>query len=137
MAVYGVLRDNTGFTFEVVAAAALLRKYAPALRVRIMNVTDLIIRAVHMNFHGYPIELKGLLFGRPNLERVTLEGYLEEGTTHRFARTRPYLGHNSCIWRRRTTNTFTSKEKVHRQSITQEQRHAGETRGGTSADACL
>jgi len=91
-------------TFEVVAAAALLRKYAPALRVRVVNVTDLMIlaaggthphaltdddfdalftrdRAVHINFHGYPIELKGLLFGRPNLDRVTLEGYREEGTT--------------------------------------------------------
>jgi len=91
-------------TFEVIAAAALLRKYAPALRVRVVNVTDLMIlaaggthphalsddgfetlftldRAVHMNFHGYPIELKGLLFGRPHLERVTMEGYREEGTT--------------------------------------------------------
>ena len=91
-------------TFEVIAAAALLRKYAPALRVRVVNVTDLMIlaaggthphalsdddfetlftrdRAVHMNFHGYSIELKGLLFGRPRLERMTLEGYREEGTT--------------------------------------------------------
>ncbi|KAI0300726.1 Xylulose 5-phosphate/Fructose 6-phosphate phosphoketolase [Russula brevipes] len=91
-------------TFEVIAAAALLRKYAPALRVRVVNVTDLMILAaggthphalneidfetlfpldcaVHMNFHGYPIELKGLLFGRPHLERVTIEGYREEGTT--------------------------------------------------------
>ena len=91
-------------TFEVIAAAALLRKFAPALRVRVVNVTDLMIlaaggthphalkdddfdalftrdRAIHMNFHGYSIELKGLLFGRPNLDRVTLEGYREEGTT--------------------------------------------------------
>jgi xylulose-5-phosphate/fructose-6-phosphate phosphoketolase len=91
-------------TFEVIAAAVLLRKYAPALRVRVVNVTDLMIlaaggthphalsdddfealftrdRAVHINFHGYPIELKGLLFGRPHLERMTLEGYREEGTT--------------------------------------------------------
>ncbi|KZP31650.1 D-xylulose 5-phosphate/D-fructose 6-phosphate phosphoketolase [Athelia psychrophila] len=91
-------------TFEVIAAAALLRKHVPALRVRVVNVTDLMIlalegshphaltredfdalftadRPVHFNFHGYPIELKGLLFGRSRLERVTMEGYNEEGTT--------------------------------------------------------
>ena len=32
-------------TFEVIAAAALLRKYAPVLRVRVVNVTDLMILA--------------------------------------------------------------------------------------------
>ena len=91
-------------TFEVIAAAALLRKEVPALRVRVVNVTDLMIlgpershphsltdasfdalfakdRAIHFNYHGYPGELKGLLFGRPNMARVTMEGYREEGTT--------------------------------------------------------
>ncbi|KAJ6466558.1 phosphoketolase [Mycena vitilis] len=91
-------------TFEVIAAAALLRKHVPALRVRVVNVTDLMIlsakashphalsdeafdtlftpdKAIHFNYHGYPIELKGLLFGRPRLERVSIEGYREEGTT--------------------------------------------------------
>lgn len=91
-------------TFEVIAAAALLRKLIPALRVRVVNVTDLMILApsgshphsltddafdtlftkdknVHFNYHGYPIELKGLLWGRPNLDRITMEGYNEEGTT--------------------------------------------------------
>ncbi|KAF8150640.1 phosphoketolase [Crassisporium funariophilum] len=91
-------------TFEVIAAAALLRKVAPELRVRVVNVTDLMIlantgthphamtedsfktlftedRAIHFNYHGYPIELKGLLFGRPNLDRISIEGYNEEGTT--------------------------------------------------------
>ena len=84
-------------TFEVIAAAALLRKVVPALRVRVINVTDLMIlgasgthphalsdadfealftcdRPVHFNYHGYPIELKGLLFGRPRLDRVSIEG---------------------------------------------------------------
>ena len=84
-------------TFEVVAAASLLRKLVPALRVRVVNVTDLMIlgqsgshphslsdadfetmftkdRPVHFNYHGYPIELKGLLFGRPGLDRITIEG---------------------------------------------------------------
>jgi len=91
-------------TFEVIAAAALLRAAVPELRVRVVNVTDLMIlgqwgthphalhdndfnalftadRPVHFNYHGYPIELKGLLFGRPHLDRVTIEGYREEGTT--------------------------------------------------------
>jgi len=109
-------------TYEVIAAAALLRKYAPALRVRVVNVTDLMIlaaggthphalkdgdfdalftrdRAVHINFHGYPIEVKGLLFGRPNLDRVTLEGYREEGTT-----TSPFDVSSLFIPYRRTNN---------------------------------
>ncbi|CAL1716765.1 unnamed protein product [Somion occarium] len=99
-------------TFEVIAAAALLRKLVPQLRVRVVNVTDLMIlgpqgshphaledtdwdalftgdgesdgkgrRYIHFNYHGYPVELKGLLFGRQGLERVTIEGYREEGTT--------------------------------------------------------
>ncbi|KAF9533738.1 phosphoketolase [Crepidotus variabilis] len=91
-------------TFEVIAAAVLLRKHAPELRVRVVNVTDLMIladtglhphalshdafknlftedRPIHFNYHGYPIELKGLLFGRPNLDRISIEGYNEEGTT--------------------------------------------------------
>ncbi|KAL0954571.1 hypothetical protein HGRIS_003531 [Hohenbuehelia grisea] len=91
-------------TFEVIAAAALLRKLVPALRVRVVNVTDLMILAqsgshphslsdeafdalftkdkpIHFNYHGYPLELKGLLFGRPGIDRVSIEGYREEGTT--------------------------------------------------------
>ncbi|KII89836.1 hypothetical protein PLICRDRAFT_567923 [Plicaturopsis crispa FD-325 SS-3] len=91
-------------TFEVVAAAVLLRKFLPELRVRVVNVTDLMVlsttgshphsvdddafeqlftkdRPIHFNYHGYPIELKGLLFGRPNMGRASIEGYREEGTT--------------------------------------------------------
>lgn len=84
-------------TFEVIAASALLRKLVPHLRVRVVNVMDLMIlgphgshphalsdidfealftkdRPVHFNYHGYPNEVKGLLFGRPGLERITIEG---------------------------------------------------------------
>lgn len=91
-------------TFEVIEAAAMLRKRLPTLRVRVVNVTDLMIlshegdhphalsheafnalfttdRPVHFNYHGYATELKGLIFGRPNLERVSIEGYGEEGST--------------------------------------------------------
>lgn len=91
-------------TFEVIAAAAILRKEVPELRVRVVNVTDLMIlgpershphalqdvdftslftadRYIHFNYHGYPGELRGLLFGRPNVGRMQIAGYSEEGTT--------------------------------------------------------
>ncbi|KAK3934616.1 D-xylulose 5-phosphate/D-fructose 6-phosphate phosphoketolase [Diplogelasinospora grovesii] len=91
-------------TFEVVKAAELLRTMCPALRVRVINVTDLMIlveewkhphalskqqfaelftadRPVLFNYHGYPTELQGLLFGREKLSRMTVEGYIEEGST--------------------------------------------------------
>ncbi|KAG9247985.1 XFP N-terminal domain-containing protein [Calycina marina] len=90
--------------FEVVMAAAILRRKCPALRVRVVNVTDLMIlesetlhphslsndefsslftanRPIHFNYHGYANEIRGLLFGRHNLERVTIECYKEEGST--------------------------------------------------------
>lgn len=95
---------GTEVTFEVVAAASWLRRKVPEMRVRVVNVTDLMVlsaegthphaiddmgfealftndRNVHINYHGYVTELKGLLFGRPSLERVSIEGYREEGTT--------------------------------------------------------
>jgi xylulose-5-phosphate/fructose-6-phosphate phosphoketolase len=91
-------------TFEVMVAAARLRKLTPKLRVRVVNVTDLMVlelegshphslshqhfdslftenRPIHFNYHGYPSELKGVLFGRPNLHRASVAGYSEEGTT--------------------------------------------------------
>ena len=91
-------------TFEVIAAADLLKKKVPDLRLRTINVTDLMVlgtershphslsdvdfeslftedKPVHFNYHGYPNELKGLLFGRRNMERVTIAAYSEEGST--------------------------------------------------------
>ncbi|KAF2648105.1 D-xylulose 5-phosphate/D-fructose 6-phosphate phosphoketolase [Lophiostoma macrostomum CBS 122681] len=91
-------------TFEVVKAAQLLKEMVPELRVRVVNVTDLLVleteglhphsltnqdfaslftedRDVHFNYHGYGTELKGLLFARPGMERITIEGYREEGST--------------------------------------------------------
>jgi len=81
--------------FEVVVAASILKRKCPALRVRVVNVTDLMIleaetlhphslsndefsalftsdRPIHFNYHGYSNEIKGLLFGRQNLERVSI-----------------------------------------------------------------
>ncbi|KAF6225192.1 hypothetical protein HO133_010389 [Letharia lupina] len=91
-------------TFEVVEAAAMLRKLSPDLRVRVVNVTDLLILKhegghphalshedfdalftadcpIHFNYHGYGDEIKGLLFGRPSLSRVSVAAYSEEGST--------------------------------------------------------
>jgi xylulose-5-phosphate/fructose-6-phosphate phosphoketolase len=90
--------------FEVIQAAAILRERVPSLRVRVINVTDLMIlenegehphamgteafdslftedKPIHFNYHGYSTELQGLLFGRPRLERVSINGYMEEGST--------------------------------------------------------
>uniref|UniRef100_A0A8H7MY69 Xylulose 5-phosphate/Fructose 6-phosphate phosphoketolase N-terminal domain-containing protein n=1 Tax=Bionectria ochroleuca TaxID=29856 RepID=A0A8H7MY69_BIOOC len=91
-------------TFETVKAAHLLRELAPSLSVRVINVTDLMVlalesrhphaqthsefvkmftedRPICFNYHGYATELQGLLFGRPRLERMSVEGYKEEGST--------------------------------------------------------
>ncbi|KAI5808910.1 putative D-xylulose 5-phosphate/D-fructose 6-phosphate phosphoketolase [Peziza echinospora] len=92
-------------TFEVISAAAILRRIAPTLRVRVVNVTDLMVlgpegthphamgvdefnslftkdRDIVINYHGYSNDVKGLLFGRGSVaERVTIEGYREEGST--------------------------------------------------------
>ncbi|KPM36030.1 putative phosphoketolase [Neonectria ditissima] len=91
-------------TFEVVKAAELLKSLVPDLRVRVVNVTDLMVLATEslhphalsqaqftdmftedkplcFNYHGYTAELQGLLFGRPGVSRMTVEGYKEEGST--------------------------------------------------------
>ncbi|KAF2144057.1 uncharacterized protein K452DRAFT_356998 [Aplosporella prunicola CBS 121167] len=91
-------------TFEVVKAAELLRELVPALRVRVVNVTDLMVlsldgmhphslsdqsfnslftsdKPIHFNYHGYRNELAGLLFGRNQLSRISIASYREEGST--------------------------------------------------------
>jgi xylulose-5-phosphate/fructose-6-phosphate phosphoketolase len=91
-------------TLELMGAVQLLRRELPELRVRVVNVADLMVldhssdhphgldaaafvqiftadRPVLFNFHGYPHAVKGLLFDRPNLGRFTINGYQEEGTT--------------------------------------------------------
>ncbi|KIX06181.1 uncharacterized protein Z518_04155 [Rhinocladiella mackenziei CBS 650.93] len=94
--------------FEVIAASAYLRKLAPSLSVRVINVTDLMIlgregshphalslrdfdtlftphRDIHFNYHGYANELQGLLFGRPKLERISISSFQNE-----FVATTPF-----------------------------------------------
>jgi xylulose-5-phosphate/fructose-6-phosphate phosphoketolase len=91
-------------TVEVVAAAWLLRTRAPELRVRVVNLVDLLVLAhprnhphgmteedfaalfgvdtpVVFGFHGYPSAIHELLHRRPNPARFHVHGYLEEGTT--------------------------------------------------------
>jgi xylulose-5-phosphate/fructose-6-phosphate phosphoketolase len=91
-------------TTEVVAAAQLLKKFVPAMKVRVVNITDLMIleqagkhphgltdtmfnalfttdKPVVINFHGYPSAVQQLLFGRKHVARFSIHGYMEEGTT--------------------------------------------------------
>lgn len=91
-------------TIEVMAAAHILREEMPELRVRVVNVTDLLIleensehphgldhemfealftpdRPVIINFHGYPSAVNQLLHHRPATHRFHINGYREEGTT--------------------------------------------------------
>ena len=91
-------------TLETVAAAWLLRKYAPNLKFRVVNIVDLMSiaprdkhphgmdvgdfiklftsdRPVIFAFHGYPGVIHGLLHGRPDADRFHVRGYMEEGTT--------------------------------------------------------
>jgi xylulose-5-phosphate/fructose-6-phosphate phosphoketolase len=91
-------------TLEIVAAAWWLRKKAPELRIRVVNVVDLMALAspkehphgmsddrfvelfgwqtpVVFAFHGYPGAIHQLLHGRPQAPRFHVRGYREEGTT--------------------------------------------------------
>ncbi|HTO96674.1 MAG TPA: phosphoketolase family protein, partial [Myxococcales bacterium] len=91
-------------TLETMAAAHWLRKKAPGLRLRVVNVVDLFSIAdpqehphgmppdqfvqlftrdvdVIFAWHGYANVLHGLLHGRQNAGRFHVRGYNEEGTT--------------------------------------------------------
>ena len=91
-------------TMETVAAAWLLRERLPELRVRVVNVVDLMRlfpanahphgmdsldfddlftpdRHVVFAFHGYPRALHELVHGQTDTDRFHVHGYREEGTT--------------------------------------------------------
>jgi xylulose-5-phosphate/fructose-6-phosphate phosphoketolase len=91
-------------TQEALAAAEILRDRAPTLRVRFVNVVDLMallprqdhphglddeaFRAlfgnrteVVMAFHGYPRAVHQLLHGRPAPQRFHVRGFEQQGTT--------------------------------------------------------
>ncbi|PYN31016.1 MAG: phosphoketolase [Candidatus Rokuibacteriota bacterium] len=91
-------------TLEVVAAAWWLRRRAPELKVRVVNVVDLMTlftpdvhphgmdqtsfdetftRDAHVvfAFHGYQRAIHQIVHGRPHAERFHVRGFNEEGTT--------------------------------------------------------
>ena len=91
-------------TLETVAAAHWLRKHIPELKVRLVNVVDLMRlypaelhphgmdeatfvqqfteeQPVVFAFHGYQRAIHELIHGRTNAERFHVRGFNEEGTT--------------------------------------------------------
>ena len=91
-------------TLETVAAAALLRQHLPDLRVRVINVVDLMrlepdyehphglpdrefdalftpSQPVIFAYHGYPSLIHRLTYNRTNHDNLHVRGYNEEGTT--------------------------------------------------------
>ena len=91
-------------TLETVAAAALLREHLPDLRVRVVNVVDLMrlqpatehphglpdaefdalftdSQPVIFAYHGYPWLIHRLAYRRHNHDNFHVRGYKEEGTT--------------------------------------------------------
>ena len=91
-------------TMEVVAAAWWLRRHAPEMKVRVVNIVDLMTlftpdahphgmdeqRFVELftrhtdvvfAFHGYQRAIHEIVHGRPGAERFHVRGFNEEGTT--------------------------------------------------------
>jgi xylulose-5-phosphate/fructose-6-phosphate phosphoketolase len=91
-------------TLEVVSATALLRQRLPELRVRVINVVDLMrlepetehphglsdaqfdalfttSQPVIFAYHGYPWLIHRLTYRRTNHHNIHVRGYKEEGTT--------------------------------------------------------
>jgi xylulose-5-phosphate/fructose-6-phosphate phosphoketolase len=91
-------------TLETLAAVSLLRKHLPELRVRVVNVVDLmrlqsdsqhphglpdaefdalftVDRPVVFAYHGYPWLIHRLTYRRANHANLHVRGYKEEGTT--------------------------------------------------------
>ncbi len=91
-------------TLEAVSAAAILRERLPELKVRLVNVVDLMrlepesehphglpdsefdalftsSRPVIFAYHGYPSLIHKLTYKRANHDNIHVRGYMEEGTT--------------------------------------------------------
>lgn len=91
-------------TMETVAAAWWLRQHVPELKVRVVNVVDLMTlyppklhphgldeatfvehftwdKPVIFAFHGYQRAIHQIVHGRPNAERFHVRGFNEQGTT--------------------------------------------------------
>jgi xylulose-5-phosphate/fructose-6-phosphate phosphoketolase len=91
-------------TMETMAAVTLLRSYAPDIKIRVVNVVDLMClqptsehphglsdedfdtaftkdKPIIFNFHGYPWVIHRLTYRRTNHNSIHVRGYKEEGTT--------------------------------------------------------
>ena len=91
-------------TLETLAAVAMLREHLPELKVRVVNVVDLMrlqppsehphglsdrefdalftaVRPVIFAYHGYPWLIHRLTYRRTNHDNIHVRGYKEEGTT--------------------------------------------------------
>ncbi|MFC0282224.1 phosphoketolase [Camelimonas abortus] len=91
-------------TMETLAAVTLLREALPQLRIRVVNVVDLMAlqspeqhphgaphgtfdalftrdRPVIFAFHGYPTLIHRLVYRRANHDNFHVHGFIEEGTT--------------------------------------------------------
>jgi xylulose-5-phosphate/fructose-6-phosphate phosphoketolase len=91
-------------TLETLAAVDLLRRHLPELKIRVINVVDLMKlqpqsehphglsdqdfdvlftpdRPVVFAFHGYPTLIHRLTYRRTNHKNIHVRGYVEEGTT--------------------------------------------------------
>jgi xylulose-5-phosphate/fructose-6-phosphate phosphoketolase len=91
-------------TMETLAAVDLLRKHLPHLKIRVINVVDLMVlqpasehphglsdaefdvlftkdKPIVFAFHGYPWLIHRLTYRRTNHDNLHVRGYKEEGTT--------------------------------------------------------
>lgn len=90
-------------TKETLAAVAIVKREAPEVKVRFVNILELTAlgigdkecrlplhdfddyftadKPVIFNFHGYPEALKQALFGKENPARFFVHGYIEHGST--------------------------------------------------------
>ena len=91
-------------TIETLAAVALLREHMPELKVRVVNVVDLMVlqsrndhphglseeefdelftkdKPVIFAYHGYPTLIHRLTYRRKNHDNMHVHGFKEEGTT--------------------------------------------------------
>ena len=91
-------------TLEILAATSLLRKHVPEMRIRVVNVVDLMTlqpasehphgladedfdriftadKPVIFAYHGYPWLIHRLAYRRHNHDNLHVRGYKEEGTT--------------------------------------------------------
>ena len=91
-------------TLEALAAVKLLREYVPDIRIRLVNVVDLMVlqptsehphgladsdfdemftkdKPVIFAFHGYPAMIHKLTYRRTNHDNIHVRGFRDEGTT--------------------------------------------------------